>query len=34
MGLYGKGHRNENGNNLKELVEAEGLYIINTHFKL
>jgi len=34
MGLYGKGDRNENGSNLKDLVEAEGLYIINTHFKL
>ena len=26
--------RNENGNNLKELAESEGLYLINTHFKL
>ena len=36
MGSYGKSRsvRNENGNNLKELAESEGLYIINTHFKL
>ena len=36
MGAYGKSRsrRNENGNNLKELAESEGLYLINTHFKL
>ena len=36
MGKYGKRHggRNENGNRLKELAESEGLYLINTHFKL
>ena len=36
MGSYGKSRsvRNENGNNLKELAESEGLYLINTHFKL
>ena len=36
MGAYGKSHssRNPNGHNLKELAESEGLYLINTHFKL
>ena len=34
MGKYGKGERNENGNNLKDLAVADGLYLINTHFKL
>ena len=33
MGIYGKGTRNENGNNLKEFAVSEGLYLINTHFK-
>ena len=36
MGAYGKSRsrRNANGHNLKELAESEGLYLINTHFKL
>ena len=34
MGKYGKGERNDNGNNLKNLLVEEGLYLINTHFKL
>jgi exonuclease III len=34
MGKYGKGVRNDNGNNLKNLLVEEGLYLINTHFKL
>ena len=35
-GRYWKRHggRNENGTRLKELAEGEGLYLINTHFKL
>ena len=33
MGQYGKGERNENGEDLRDFLETTQLYLANTHFK-